>query len=560
MKPDPVVAGNLPTVANGQIMPGDVDRFSFQAKRGQRLVLSGAARELMPYLADAVPGWFQAVLALYDPKGNRVAFADDYRSNPDPVLFYPVPEDGEYTLEVHDSIFRGREDFVYRVTVSELPFITRIFPLGGRAGVETTVAIAGWNLPEKRLRLDTSPDGDSVRWAVLTSGAGTSNRIPYAVDTLPERLEKEPNSSAKEAQQVALPLSINGIVDRPGDTDVFRFEGRAGEEVVAEVYARRLGSPLNSLLRLTDASGRVLAWNDDFEDASAGLLTHHADSFLSARLPKNGPYFIALSDAEQQGDEARGYRLRIGTPRPEFALRVTPSAVNVPASGVVVLNVRAVRRDGFAGDIQLALKDAPPGFRLGGAWVPHGRDSVRVTLAATDGPQDAPVVLRLEGRAAIGGATVTRPALPATEMMQAFAYWHLVPGGDLVLDLTRARKAPVAEIVGAGPARVPAGGSGAVQIRAPWRWALPNTDLVPVDAPKGVTVKVTSIEKDGLSFVINADANAVKPGYADNLIVEAFVRYAPKDGKPGGRYSLGLLPAVPFEIVQPEGAAAAPAP
>ena len=89
---------DLPVLLNGQIMPGDVDRFRFHAQQGQRLVIEAQARSLIPYLADAVPGWFQATVALYDAKGNEVAFADDYRFNPDPVLFYRIPEDGEYEL------------------------------------------------------------------------------------------------------------------------------------------------------------------------------------------------------------------------------------------------------------------------------------------------------------------------------------------------------------------------------------------------------------------------------------------------------------------------------
>ena len=121
-------------VLNGQIMPGDVDRFAFKARKGKRLVAAASARDLIPYLADAVPGWFQAALTLYDPNGNEVAYADDYRFRPDPVLFYEVPADGQYVLEIQDAIYRGREDFVYRITLGELPFVTGIFPLGGRPG------------------------------------------------------------------------------------------------------------------------------------------------------------------------------------------------------------------------------------------------------------------------------------------------------------------------------------------------------------------------------------------------------------------------------------------
>jgi len=207
-KPAPL---ELPAVLNGQITPGDVDRFSFRARQGQQLVMQVQARSLVPYLADAVPGWFQATLTLYDRKGKEVAFDDDYRFDPDPVLFYKVPEDGVYQLEIRDAIYRGREDFVYRVAVGELPFITRIFPLGGRAGAKTV-----------------------IRRTALRLSHSTSNWVRYAVDTLPEGVETEPNDTLSNAEAVAAPRIINGRISKPGDVDVFRFEGRGGDEVVAE--------------------------------------------------------------------------------------------------------------------------------------------------------------------------------------------------------------------------------------------------------------------------------------------------------------------------------------
>ena len=39
-------------------------------------------------------------------------------------------------MEIKDALYRGREDFVYRITIGELPFVTGIFPLGGRAGAQ----------------------------------------------------------------------------------------------------------------------------------------------------------------------------------------------------------------------------------------------------------------------------------------------------------------------------------------------------------------------------------------------------------------------------------------
>jgi hypothetical protein len=49
------------------------------------------------------------------------------------TLHFSVPKGGEYTIEIRDALYRGREDFVYRIAIGELPFVTSAFPLGGRA-------------------------------------------------------------------------------------------------------------------------------------------------------------------------------------------------------------------------------------------------------------------------------------------------------------------------------------------------------------------------------------------------------------------------------------------
>ena len=123
----------LPCTMNGQIAAGEVNRYRFFADKGARLVISVKARDLVPYVADGVPGWFQAVIRLCDAKGTELAYNDDFRFHPDPVLYYEVPKDGEYVLSINEALYRGRESFTYRITIGELPFITSIFPLGGRA-------------------------------------------------------------------------------------------------------------------------------------------------------------------------------------------------------------------------------------------------------------------------------------------------------------------------------------------------------------------------------------------------------------------------------------------
>jgi hypothetical protein len=568
----------LPAVLNGQIMPGTVDRYRIEARKGQRLVAVASARELIPYLPDAVPGWFQATLALFDAQGNEVAYADDYRYHPDPVLFYEVPADGQYVLEIKDAIYRGREDFVYRITVGELPFVTGVFPLGGKAGAKTAVALTGWNLPAEKLTaavvgqalLPVAKDdagksaGSTAELTVNAKGAAPgvyplslrrgdllSNTIPFSVDALPEALEQEPNDQPQKAQPVKLPLIVNGRSDRSGDEDVFCFEGRAGDVVVAEVMARRLGSPLDSMLVLTDAAGKQLAANDDCEDKGAGLETHHADSRLMAKLPADGTYYVHLRDVQHQGGAEYAYRLRIGPPQPDFELRVVPASVSVRGGASVALSVYALRKDGFAGEIALSLRDAPAGFMLGGGWVPAGQDKVRVTVTAPAAATAEPVSLHLEGRAAIVGEDAVRPAVPAEDMMQAFAYRHLVPADELRAAVSgRYAAKGVVRILNDLPLKLPAGGTARVRVGVPSSSFLGKIQLELSDPPEGISIRGTTSGRDGPEIVVQCDAK-VQPGLKGNLIVQAFSANATA-GKGGGqrpRVAVGTLPAIAFEIV-----------
>jgi hypothetical protein len=421
----------VPCTVNGQIASGELNRYRFTARKGQRLVITTQARSLIPYIADAVPGWFQPVLVLYDAKGKEVAYDDDYRFKPDPTILYQVPSDGEYALAIYDAIYRGREDFVYRITLGEVPFVTSLFPLGGRAGAPPAIKMTGWNLEKAEL---TSP-GTNAEPGVYPLTASQrkfiSNPFPFALDTLPETFDKEPNDTPARAQKVKLPIIINGRVDWPGDWDVFKFTGRSNEAVVADVYARRLDSPLDSVLKLTDAMGRLLAFNDDHEDLVAGVNTHFADSYLRARLPADGTYYVHLGDAARNGGEEYGYRLRISAPQPDFALRVVPSSISLRSKSSAQLSVYVIRKDGFTGPIKLSLTNPPAGFSAAPISLSGTQAMVRLTLKTGLVTTEEPVNLSVVGTANIQGQDVIHEAVPAEDRMQAFLWRHLVPATEL---------------------------------------------------------------------------------------------------------------------------------
>lgn len=304
------------------------------------------------------------------------------------------------------------------------------------------------------------------------------------------------------------------------------------------------------MLKLTDASGKQLAFNDDHEDKGAGLDTHYADSYLTAILPADGAFYIHIGDAQRQGGPEYGYRLRISAPRPDFALRAVPSSVSVRGGASVPLTVYALRRDGFTNEITLALQDAPAGFKLTGARIPACQDQVRLTLLAPAVPTEKPLSLVLEGRATIQGHAVVHPAVPAEDMMQAFAYRHLVPAQELkAVIIGRFRARGEMTVATPSPVRIPAGGTARLELGLPVGGFIRDIAYELLDPPDGISIK--EMTRDTL--VLQTDAAKIKPGRKGNLIITASGE--PPQGankqKPAGnkwRVPLGAFPAVSYEI------------
>lgn len=429
---------SLPVTINGRVLPGEVDNFSIQAKKGDQIVVSVQARHLIPYLADAVPGWFQAIVSLTSPQGEEVAYADDYHFDPDPVLFYKIPYDGEFHVRVHDSIYRGREDFVYRITIGALPFITGITPLGARTGSQTDITFLGGNLRDQAKQKFAAPENPGTIALHAQVGPWTSNFIPFQIDTLDEEKEREPNDRMGAGAQMKTPVVINGCIQSPRDADFFQIKGRGNRPMVFEIFARRLGSPLDSNLVIFDTAGKEIASNDDHEDLAAGLTTHHADSRVVVKMPPSGECFVRVTDTQNQSSEFHEYRLRVAPAKPSFLLRATPSTLNAKPGGTARLTVHALRIDDFAGEIALSLKDSPAGFELKNAVVPAGKDVAEVSVSVPSGASEEPVRIHVQGTAQVDEEThdkLTVDAVPAEDMMQAFIYRHLVPVDDLFVDV-----------------------------------------------------------------------------------------------------------------------------
>ena len=375
--PHPRAAFPIPAVLNGQILPGgESDLFDFHARKGEVLTFSVRARALVPFMGDGVPGHFQAVLEVLNANGRLIAAADDHHFDPDPVLTFRAPENGRYTLRIRDALYRGRQDFVYRIRARR-----------GRAK---------FAMPEPEAPADGA-------W-IDAPAAGT---------------------------ELKLPAYLRFKLERPGAKLYWKFPVRPGDKLNVQVIARRLGSPLDARLTIIDPAGEVAAEVDDVKCPRVGTILHQADpACVVPESVGDGVCTLEVADASGTGGpEAFGY-LKVAPAAPDFTLYATPSGVSAAPDNPAVVKVTAVRSGGFDGRIVLAT---PPDSELrivGANSLEPGMDHGAFTFAAQSWRRVDNVARRLR---IIGFAgELRREARPADEAMQAFAYTHLVPAEELL--------------------------------------------------------------------------------------------------------------------------------
>lgn len=537
----------LPVLVNGQSFQADRDFFRFQAKAGETLVFDLYGERIVPYIADGVPGWYQASLTVYDAQGREVAFVDDFRHHPDPVLVYKVENDGEYVVEVKDVLYRGRDDFVYRLSIGTLPLITHIFPLGGRRGSTTEVKLSGVNLPEEAVSLDLADDVPPRQRVQVTAEGYVSNARPFAVGDVPEVAETEPNETPEAAQRVEIPATVNGRIGASGDADCFVFPARAKQTLVMEVVARRLDSPLDSILTLWNAKGQQILENDDTVDRSEGLVTHHADSYLTYTFPADGDYVLKIADAQGKGGDEYAYRLSVTPPRPDYILRLRPDNPRVPQGGTAMFTVMAFRRDGFGGEIKLATSDLPEGFIAPAEIIAKGANETRMIVSA---PPNAPIGLlspKIVGTARIGEQNVVREAVPSEDLMQAFYYMHNVPTREMLLAILE--KGPFTLTLDLPPRevlKVPRSGRVEVVVKAAFKEGIkPGAiTLRPERIPREWQIEIPPIPAGETQTTIKITVfgnQAVFAGQRGTLVVTAIM-------KMGNANVYGFVPAIPYEV------------
>jgi len=175
----------------------------------------------------------------------------------------------------------------------------------GKAVLAPDIKNNGHNNGQVVFRLTVPADAPvGVHGIRVTTPAGVSAIKLFCVDDLPSVAQKSGNTTPAAAQPVTVPTAVDGTVSNLG-RHYFRFKASAGQRLSIEVLARRIGSPLDPMVRLFDAAGRELAYSDD-EPGLSG------DAQLQYTFSQAGEYLVEVRDISYRGGGNYTYRLRLG--------------------------------------------------------------------------------------------------------------------------------------------------------------------------------------------------------------------------------------------------------
>jgi len=432
----PTEITQLPATLCGQILPGEIDYFSFKAEKGMKLVASVKARTLVPYIADAVPGWFQAVIRLTNSKGKEISFNDDFRNAVDPVIISELNETDTYTLSINDAIFRGREDFNYRIDLGEIPFLEYVFPCIGRIGKSTSVTLRGVNLNQNNIKFKPTQLGYG-ELSVEGKNGFISNPVVFL--GLPQNAQVEITPSEKQ-KYLSNTIVFDSIsVHRQVKTYI--LTAQKNETIAVEIKARRLGSMMDAKLTLRDFSGKKLMEVDDVEDATEGLMTNHADPVLRYKAPKAGSYTLEVADVLGNCGSDYYYMIERVANTPAFQAFVSPANLTIPKGGTALFRVDISSEEKFVPELNFELKGLPKGFLVSSLQSQPGSKFWEISVTAPEMAKEESLSLEVLAHARLRGkvqATFTQTAVPADNMMQAFYYTHHIPAAGFVAEVTPA--------------------------------------------------------------------------------------------------------------------------
>jgi hypothetical protein len=377
-KPKPPQHVELNTTVYGRTPDDAVVTYEVDLKKGQRLSVEVIGMRLHTQTV------YDPFLTITKPDGTPLVQVDDTGfSRQDPVASLLAPEDGKYLVSVRDTTNAGPGQCQYLMNIGTFARPVAVYPAGGPAGETMKVKLIGdasgpieqtVKLPEKA----TEHFGLYVNQDLPTPQPNIM-RVSY----FPNVLEVEPNNDIAHATPVTqeFPCAINGIIETKDDIDYFKFKAKKDQQFDFTVFARRINSPLDSVLDIYNEKGGKLATNDD----SGG-----PDSYLRWKAPADGDYFAAVHDQLSRGGPDFVYRLEVTPIEPKLTAWLPEMTINqnqdrraisVPQGNRYASLVRIKRAD-VGGEVQLEPVGLPTGVSASAPNVDKSVDTVPMVFEA----------------------------------------------------------------------------------------------------------------------------------------------------------------------------------
>jgi hypothetical protein len=401
-KPQPI---SMNVTVNGVAANEDIDYYAVKARKGERISveIEGIRLGLT---------FFDPYVAILNSRRFELASSDDSALVwQDGIVSVAAPEDGTYIVLAREAAYAGNANCLYRLHVGNFPRPTATVPAGGKVGEEITVRWIGDVLGERTtsLTLPRAPDHHFGLFAQDGQGIAPFSNA-FRLSPFGNTIEVEPNDTPASANPFTPPVALNGVIATPGDLDRYVFKAKKGEKYDIRVFARQIGSPLDSVLSIAARNGGRVANNDD----SGG-----PDSYVRFLAPKDGEYVVTMADHLKKGGPDYTYRVEISPVAPRLKLS-TPNesprrgtgtmAVAVPRGNRQAILINAARAD-FGGALSLSASGLPTGVAYEADTIGPGTDVVPVLFTAAP---EAPVAATL--------AVVTgRPVDPKLDVPSEFA-------------------------------------------------------------------------------------------------------------------------------------------
>ena len=367
----------LGTVVNGVADNEDIDYYAVDAKKGERITAEIEGLRLGIT-------FFDPYVAIMDAKRFELARSDDAPLlRQDCIASIVAPEDGTYIIAARETSFAGNGSCLYRLHVGKFPRPTAVLPFGGKPGEALDVTWLGDVLGPKPEKI-TLPAELFAEFGIFSKDEqGISpSANPFRLSPLNNVLEVEPNNGLAEGTACEAPIAMNGVIAQAKDIDCFKFTAKKGQVFDVRVHARAYGSPLDPVLNVFRIGGTNIGGNDD-----GGGYSGAPDSFLRITIPEDDTYVVHVADHLLQGGPSYAYRVEVAPVQPALTLglpernQFVDIVAPVPRGNRMALMLSASRAD-FGGDLNLELKDLPPGITVETVPFTANRGDVPVLLTA----------------------------------------------------------------------------------------------------------------------------------------------------------------------------------